>query len=398
MANSKSLSVLYFIATTITVALVLLYYHPHFLSVNNESVGSSLSRYVLIATAALCAMSFNFNKWMSSAFARKYILFLIAVGLVGIILSLFHVTGSYLHHARALLLPLMFFLTGYSMCLSRKQMRYVCIVFLLSAIYIGVGQVLTNIGSFVIANQYLVSAKNCISGLFSVGIVISFVYFLSDEETVIWKVFFMACMLMLLFILVTVRGRAGMLASFCTCAWLYIAREKKRGASNLGTKIFIALAVVVVGLLAFGHFFSYLSTYVYDSIFTPNTTGDITSGRTTRNLMALKVIFHSPLFGELADTGYENIGWVHNYLLLSLSEYGLLCGGVLAALYFFLIKTVWRGCRSYNGHDEMQIGYWIMMILLLISLFEPTYPYGPGTVSFFPFYVLGFTMQNEQQI
>ena len=112
VSNNKPLNYLYFIATIITVSLVLLYYHPYFLSVTDAAVGSSLSKYVYVATAALCAMSFNFSKWLSTPFAKKYIIYLIAAALVGVILALFHVTRSYLHQSRALLLPLMFFLTG----------------------------------------------------------------------------------------------------------------------------------------------------------------------------------------------------------------------------------------------------------------------------------------------
>ena len=41
------------------------------------------------------------------------------------------------------------------------------------------------------------------------------------------------------------------------------------------------------------------------------------------------------------------------------------------------------------------LGVFLLMVVFIISLGEPTYPYGPGTVSIIAYYFFGVFLNNE---
>lgn len=327
-------------------------------------------------------------QWIGSKTILGYARCIVVAVLLYIIPLLLISTVNYLSDLRPIIMTLMFVGIGYSSGITDKQLKYIVIEFLALAIFMGISQVIINIGAFVIADQYLASAKTRIACLFSTGIVISFAYCLDKNETATMKVFFAVCALLLSLILVTIRGRSGMFSTFVVAVYMVWYKVRSNGMVKLLNKnkyFFIYFAVILLLLIPF---YDTIYDYIYNSIFA-NKESDLGSGRGERNMGAIEWFLTYPFFGQMGTSESANFGWVHNYLLRVLSSYGITVGGFLTFIYFFLLVKVFRVKKNRQPFEWHEFGSFVMLIPFIISIFEPTYPYGPGKTVFLPFFLLG---------
>jgi len=146
--------------------------------------------------------------------------------------------------------------------------------------------------------------------------------------------------------------------------------------------IFFTLAFVLL-LMPF------IWQYLYDALFLNYDITDIDSistNRMTRNLIGIDFLLKYPLTGQLGHTFYGRK--IHNYVLISLVSYGALLSSLILIIYFKYVLKIIRAIRK-NTFQYYEVGPLVMIILLIISLFEYTYPYAPGSAVFFPFFLLG---------
>ena len=123
--------------------------------------------------------------------------------------------------------------------------------------------------------------------------------------------------------------------------------------------------------------------------------GNIDTGRGERNRAALNVLSYNPLFGNLIEK--VDVGWVHNYPLNKLFQYGIVFSLPIIILYLYLlIKTVARTIKA-NNHDVFSIGYYALIIPFIISMAEPTFPFGPGTATVFNFILFGIALKMDDR-
>ena len=132
--------------------------------------------------------------------------------------------------------------------------------------------------------------------------------------------------------------------------------------------------------------------YAYES-FTLNHEGDLTADRTRRNIEAWAIIQNSPFLGRMSLPA--NIDWVHNYFLRVTSDYGFLGALPLLLLYVIVILYVVRSLIIIELNRIYNLGYVAMLVPLITSLAEPTFPFGPGTAVFFSFFLFGLSISKS---
>jgi len=119
----------------------------------------------------------------------------------------------------------------------------------------------------------------------------------------------------------------------------------------------------------------------------------ISSGRYSVYKEAIEVIKEYPLWG----TSKNHIlfyGMPHNYLLNKLLLYGFVGSVFFLIIYLIIAWTILKG-TIVSRPNVKNIGLFIFIIPLIISFFEYSYPFGPGTANIFAFLLLS---QSDRMI
>ena len=112
---------------------------------------------------------------------------------------------------------------------------------------------------------------------------------------------------------------------------------------------------------------------------------DFTSGRLDTYRDAVAIFLNNPLMGNIRQM--EQIAWVHNYPLLKLSSFGLLFSWPVLLLYCYILWQVIS--RSFHYKESVSFANLFLLVPFLISMAEPTFPFGPGTATVFNFILFG---------
>ena len=242
--------------------------------------------------------------------------------------------------------------------------------------------------SIIIEDVYKATAKNSLGLMLAIaGVVAVFesMYAIHKRYRIL-----MLCVAILIFVeLLVIRAR---LATVSYVAVLLLLFYKYFKASSHKAGLLACVFLLCIVLAIQGAF-----DIVYDS-FMQNKSGDILSGRGVAYLQALNIIGDSPFWGNL--TLNRTIAWVHNYLLLIASNFGLVGGLPWLILYFYILVVITTFYIKTNRFQFDSIGYVLMAVLFLVSLGEPTFPYGPGTAVLFPFILFGVSLKcfNKSKI
>ena len=119
---------------------------------------------------------------------------------------------------------------------------------------------------------------------------------------------------------------------------------------------------------------------------------DVTSDRINRIVAGLRFLNQHFWTGNL--DAYTTLAWIHNYPLEKLYKYGFIFAFPILFIYLFLlITTIVKSVKSDN-HDIYNIGFYLLLIPNIISMAEPTFPFGPGTATIFNFIIFGIALRN----
>ena len=170
-------------------------------------------------------------------------------------------------------------------------------------------------------------------------------------------------------------------------------KSRKITMGTMSWMVFGVLFIVGV-MLVFPQIFNSISDYIVDS-FTRNHEGDIVAGREQGWRTGVSVFSENPLLGHIVvDSQYDFLS-IHNYFLRMLSEFGIIGSLPFMILYFrLLFLTIRKSIKSSLNIDNM--GFFTTIVLLIISLEEPTFPFSPGTGVIMSFILLGNTLRINQ--
>lgn len=279
-----------------------------------------------------------------------------------------------------LLMVFMFLLISF-MNLSLKQYKRVLQLFLIGTLFSGVSIIFTYGGGFVINDLYMPVPKNQIAPVLSLGFFVAF--FSGNQLSKSRYKYYYWGIAFLLFVCVCVfRARANMVAVLIGLLVYFIFYKRK-----IGVILLISVFAVIVLI------FTPLGGFVYDAFFANYDVTDLNSisaGRTDTYEVSLKFIGDNWLLGGL-NSSIENYhqGYVHNYLLYTLENYGILGGILLVVFYLRLMLEVGKSNILGYKNGFYVLGCFVFIVPLVVSLFEYTYPYAPGSAVFMAYFCLG---------
>jgi len=280
---------------------------------------------------------------------------------------------------------------GYNINISTKKYINLLIIYSLTALIPSLISIYYYIGSFTVLDVPLVSYKNEIGAIISNCIAITMCVITLKNLSKSKRLCLVLYTLILFACLLVFRARAAYAAalfSFLVLLWLFLRNKKN---------VHLISSTIIIILVIFYLFGTYtIPTFLHNFFLGSNDLSDLdklSTGRIDRNLAALKFISDSPLFGQLTTSHY--LEWVHNYVLLKISQYGFLGSFPLLCLYFYLIWTDVIKILKTRQFSTNHFGYIVLIIPFFISLFEPSFPYGPGSVQVIVFFMLGYSLKNS---
>ena len=375
----------------ILAVLVALSSHPTIVEMSRSAgieKGSILSRYIIVVFIILFLLCFGWKEITKSKQIRIYSFFVIWILVFSVFTMGFFSDNKLFGEVRALVICLVAMSIGWQLRLSEPQMRIVLLVYAIGTLYVGFMQVTNNVGGFVIEDQYLTDNKNALGVMLATSIAL-LVYIATEVHSrKIWSVLWWIGVVALFAIILTIRARAATIIAFFSLL-LIIYRRVHRSFFILVIAVIPAIVLLCILIMP-----SSIIDYVTSSFFSGFEGGDITSDRSIRNQMALNYLSFHPLLGNLQH-GSEHFGWIHNYPLLQLFNNGLIFGMPILCLYVYLFYLIIKGSLRSKVNNIRDVGFFAALVPFIVSLAEPTFPFGPGTATVFNFILLGAAIKSQ---
>lgn len=379
----------------VLVSLVCLYNHPLFFEMKEAAgigKGSVLSPYINASFVILFLLCFRIKVLQQCYVLRRFAIFLLIITVSLLVASAFFKVAPF-SEARMFMIPLAALMIGYVIDLKNTQYRILTILYLIIISYVAFMQITTNIGAFVIEDQYLVDNKNSLGLVIGTGIILAFILALEKGTNVWLKVFYLVVAVFLLYCILTIRARTAMLTAVFLCFYVVYLRNGRK-------RIVYTIAGIGALFLIIIMFVPSVFEYFYASIFSGYEGEDVTADRLNRNAGAISAIMDDPFFCNLShDHGVHQI---HNFFLKTWYEKGLVFGWPILVMYvlqfFDIVKCSIKKCDINN---RSSIGFLLGLYPFLNSLAETTLPYGPGTDSVINFIFWGmacrYLVDNEKR-
>lgn len=381
----------------IIITLIFIQQTPY---INSSLYGSiRIILYVMLITISLIsAASVKYNKH------NRFIMYFLILILysAGIYLIASQTASSF--SLTELLVPFGIFIFGYSLNLDRKELYRYLIIYVVYSILLSIAIIIFYDVGISITSNYFLSTKNQIGPITCYASIIALFFSLYSNKVFIKNnkmkslIFFIFYISLLIFILI-IRNRSGLISVSIASIILLVYRLKGVRSKKVLLTSTIMLFGALVVLLVSGTL-EIIFNFVYDSIFLNYDFTDINSisaGRINGYINALSYLDGNLIFGELIGNACSTVP--HNYVLNLVVELGVVLSIPMLILYFslwyFVIKfSVTKKQKSYLGLLLMGM----MLISLILSLFEYTYPYGPGVAQFILWLLFGYFYRQQRNI
>lgn len=378
------------------LVLTALSYNPSFSNLSTEGGSNPLSRLIVIMTVLTFLLYFNYHQWFRNRFVKTYIFWTILIGIVGYVLALTNISNQYKEIANTIIMAFVFLAIGYNTRANQKQLAVLIILYSLSVAYVSYNQLIQHAGGFVILDLYLSYGKNTLGVMCAVSC-ISLLLLLYNQKNKYYKVLLFALYLFILVLCISIRARAAFLTIFVLSTYILykILKYRKITMSSLSWIIFGGLIVVVL-LLLFPQVYTNISDYIYDSFF-QNHEDDITTGRIDRLKYGIDIVGQSPLFGNLVLHRRFDSLIIHNFFIRQLTLFGIIGSLPILILYLYIFVHILKRMFTYQV-GLSSVGYFVFIVVLIISLEEPTFPFAPGTGVIMPFILLGYSQYRSDEV
>ena len=369
------------------VALLTLSSHPRIVAMSQAAgieVGTILSRYIIFVFGALFVMCFNLKSMLQPKFVRACWVIFILIGLYFLITLAVYGDRTMMSDLRSIAICLVSIMIGWQMRLSERRFWWLLMAFSGFTLFVGLMQVFTNVGGFIISDQYLTDNKNALGVLLASTTVVLVLLGMNQRRTIILKIIILSLAVLSFFILLTIRARGSTVTVLLML--LYIFYERFKGRNFVVYLLGVLILLVIVLMVLPDSFIEYFT----DS-FTLNREGDITSGRAQRNQAGLSFLAQYPLFGNLGKN--VDVGIIHNYLLNRTFAFGLVFVFPIFLMFVFILVFDIKRSICANNRENGNIGYYLLLIPFIISMAEYSFPYGPGTATVFNFLLFGMSLK-----
>lgn len=348
--------------------------------------GTILSDDILKIFALLFVMSLNIRSLLKSGvIVSSFIIFFIIIVFFMLVVSRYD-KFTMLGDLRSIAICLVSVMIGWQLELSERKMRFLLFFYAVCIGYVTYLQVTTNVGGFEILDNYLTDNKNALGAMLATSVFCLVFLQANCGNSALKRLLLVLMMLFFVTLLLTIRARTASVAFALLFLFFYFQRYRRKGfffLFVLGITILICVTMM---------FFPLVKEYVRDSFVQNYEGGDITSGRMGRNIAGLKFLSEHMFAGELEADG--DLAWIHNYPLNKWCGFGLFFSFPILLYYFVTLCVAWiRSCRM-GTFNIFNVGYFALLIPFVISMAEPTYPFGPGTATVFNFMLFGVALRD----
>lgn len=387
--RTTRLSRIRFFVLLLLLFLIVISFHPVIVNIGRGaglSHGSILSRYIILVYGVLFVFCLNVKSMLKPRLIRVCWGIYFVIGLYFIITLGFFGSTTMMEDVRSIAICLVAIMIGWQLDLNDKQYKTLLLFFSLTAVFVGLMQVFMNVGGFVINDLNYADSKNSLGVILATSSVIFLFMGINRKQAGLVKWSYIGLFVLTIVILLTIRSRADTLAVIIVLLYVLYERYKKNHF------VFYFIIVAMLLFLLFVFMPASIKDYVYNS-FTQNSHGDITSGRLERNETALRYLSYHIWFGNLTEN--IHIAQVHNYVLNRAFELGVVFVFPIILLYLYLLLKVVSKTIKSDNHNMFTIGYYILLIPFIVSLAEPTFPFGPGTATVFNYILFGMSLKHS---
>ncbi|AVF48055.1 O-antigen ligase family protein [Elizabethkingia anophelis] len=231
-------------------------------------------------------------------------------------------------------------------------------------------------GGLTISEQYLSIPKNQIAPIFVQGIISGIFYLNGIQPQKAKRYITFISLAILVVTLLILRGRTAMLAlALCSILYIFLYIKSRKN------KLFVLIAIISSII--------YFLPTIYKSFFLNydiNEKDSFTAGRTSVYDEALVIISKNPLTGKLFQSS-DVSSQIHNYLLSIYFELGIFAIPLLIIYAIMMYQT-------YKMIKLRKISGLLLVVLFITSLSEYTFPYAPGSATFFAFFLYGMNFKS----
>lgn len=293
-----------------------------------------------------------------------------------------------------LLIPFGILISAYFLDFEKKEIDSLTHMYAVLAVLMGVGLVLFYGGGFVLREQYIAgTSKNQTGPILGIASVIIFDRILTmdrNSHTVLKFAWLSLLLLGAMASLIVLRNRAGLVAVMLVFLIMVISRSRRR--LTLASLIIATVVILFLFALIYLGFFNPLVDTIVKAFTLNYVVGDLQSlsaGRWNTYSRGLEYVQLHPFFGELS-VSERFFGTPHTYILNKWVRYGLIGSLPFVVFYVYLFVFALRQLFSRSAKRGTQrLAIWLLLLGLIVSLFEYTYPYGPGVSQLMVWFMLG---------
>ncbi|MGH2101170.1 O-antigen ligase family protein [Aerococcus urinaeequi] len=327
---------------------------------------------------------------------KFYFIFLLTV-IYSVLVSIINLDTNFLQ----LLIPFMILIASYEAILDWDLIKKITSIFIGLTTLLSISSVFYYVGGFVITQTYSIPAKNQIGPMIALAIVISYFLFNNSKYLGIGLFTKWLCIISFFFnilAILVIRNRAGLLA-LGIVFFLDFFRNKLfvKYFSYKQIILVILIFMLIIYLLLSGKLDS-IYEFIWNSItlnYDTTNLQSLSAGRTETYIEGLLFALNNPVLGAM-DMESLPFGTPHNYIINNIVNYGLILPIPLIAFYlylwFFSIKNLFIKKENY---DQLFFVPWMLLLTLIISLFEYTYPYGPASSQFMLWFLIGQFLRKK---
>lgn len=318
--------------------------------------------------------------------------FVIAL-MYALLLSVFSwVLGKSTNPFLELLIPFGMLVCSLNTSFSKSQLSKLLIWYVVLASFLAISSIFYYGHGFVITPTYVVPAKNQIGPIVGIASIIAAILVLNKKQFKTkhnYWIVNLSLFLVLTASILVIRNRSSIVAIIIILIPILIKEYKPKKTIN-NFMIAHLLLIVLLLLFVFG-VFNGLIDFVWKSMTLNYDVTDMQSlsaGRTDVYKMALRFVLEYPIFGEIgSDVIFDRTP--HNYILNNWVRYGVVGSMPLVIFYLYLWFFSIQGIIFNKFKNNFSLPLWVLLFSLIVSIFEYTYPYGPGTSQVMLWFLIG---------
>lgn len=272
---------------------------------------------------------------------------------------------------------------------SEKQIKGLIVVFCVFSIVLGYLSIDTYVGGFsVYVDDYLVEGKNQIGQLVALCVILSFCLFFFAKRN-IYKALLCITFVLSFFFLLVIKCKTAIIASFAVMCFIFFKlshRNTKQKVVLIGIPI-----VLMIGLFFYDNILSNVLDIV--GLSGKSSMEEISTGRASRNDMAIEYTFNNPILGELKH--YSHIPLIHNWILLRIVRLGLIFSLPFVLFYLYILFYSGKRILKNKEWEIKNLGFLLIIVPYISSIVEPSAPFSPNTIYILHYLFLGIAIRND---